>query len=188
MNYLAIDTTNSTLTVVLRNGEQLLCTRKEMEKAEHSTSLMPTIDEIISKANMDIKGIENFAVNVGPGSFTGIRIGVSSMTAMSYANKAKRISFSTFEILAQNRGEVMVSVDAGHGNTYLAKCKDGEIVETDFIEAGKEYDFSNVLSTPEIEEVQAIDQIVMKKFKNNEFVDVFVPFYMRKSQAERNLE
>ena len=52
MNYLAIDTTNSTLTVVLRNGEQLLYTRKEMEKAEHSTSLMPTIDEIISKANM----------------------------------------------------------------------------------------------------------------------------------------
>ena len=99
MNYLAIDTTNSTLTVVLRNGEQLLYTRKEMEKAEHSTSLMPTIDEIISKANMNIKDIENFAVNVGPGSFTGIRIGVASITALSFANSAKRVAYKTFELI-----------------------------------------------------------------------------------------
>ena len=77
MTYLAIDTTNSILNVVLRKEDKLYHFEKKMEKTEHSSSLMPAIESIINEANVEIKDIDYFAVNVGPGSFTGVRIGIT---------------------------------------------------------------------------------------------------------------
>ena len=186
MTYLAIDTTNSILNVVLRKDENLYHFEKKMEKTEHSSSLMPAINSIIDEAKVDIKDIDYFAVNVGPGSFTGIRIGVASMTALSFANSAKRVAYKTFELVALKRAKCVVSVDAGHGNIYIANCENGEIIDTSFIEATQNYDLSQTVSDPLIETYLAIDEVVMKKITNNDLVNVFEPFYMRKSQAERN--
>ena len=186
MTYLAIDTTNSILNVVLRKDDNLYHFEKKMEKTEHSSSLMPAIESIINEANVEIKDIDYFAVNVGPGSFTGIRIGVASMTALSYANNAKRVAYKTFELIALKRARCTVTVDAGHGNIYVANCKDGEILDTSFIEAGENVDLSSSFSDPLIETYLAIDEVVMKKISKNDLVSVFEPFYMRKSQAERN--
>ena len=58
MTYLAIDTTNSILNVVLRKDDNLYHFEKKMEKTEHSSSLMPAIESIINEANVEIKDID----------------------------------------------------------------------------------------------------------------------------------
>lgn len=74
---------------------------------------------------------------MGPGSFTGIRIGVSAMTALAFATGAKRIAITAFELIAYNRRDCIAGVDAGHGNLYLAECKNGKVVKQSFVENGQ---------------------------------------------------
>ena len=169
----------------------LLCENEKIYKTldasmKHSENLLPEIEKLLSSNKIKVKDLDAIAVNVGPGSFTGIRIGVASMTALSYANNAKRVAYKTFELIALKRATCTVSVDAGHGNIYIANCKDGEILDTSFIEAGENVDLSQAFSDPLIETYLAIDEVVMKKISKNDLVSVFEPFYMRKSQAERN--
>ena len=102
MNCLAIDTTNTKLTVVFFKDDEVFHREIEVGKSGHSRLLMPTVDEVLKEADADISAVEAVAAVVGPGSFTGIRIGVSAMTAIAFANNAKRISVTSFEVISYN--------------------------------------------------------------------------------------
>lgn len=187
MNILAIDTTSTGLSIALvKNGETFSYT-KEIGKSGHSATLMPSVKAMLDEHEVDVNDIDVIGVVVGPGSFTGIRIGVSAMTALAFATGAKRIAITAFELIAYNRRDCIAGVDAGHGNLYLAECQNGKVVKQSFVENGQ----NDSLDAAKIdfEPLASVDETLAKvaaiKAQNGDFVSVFEPFYMRKSQAER---
>lgn len=184
-NILAIDTTTTALNIALIKGEESFSRSIELGKSGHSVNLMPAISDILSSHNVDICDIDTVACVVGPGSFTGIRIGVSAMTAIAFANNAKRIAITAFELVAYNRASVLAGVDAGHGNLYVATCKDGQIVEARFVEAKDASALENVVFDCAVSAEKALEAVTLQKAQNGEYVGVIEPYYMRKSQAER---
>ena len=187
MNILAIDTTSTGLSIALVKNGEIFSYTKEIGKSGHSATLMPSVKDMLDTHDVAVDDLDAIGVVVGPGSFTGIRIGVSAMTALAFATGAKRIAITAFELISYNRQCVLAGVDAGHGNLYLAECVDGKVAKQSFVEKGQlsasdaaKIEFSSLASVDKtLAEVAAI------KAKNGEFVSVFEPFYMRKSQAER---
>ena len=187
MKAILIDTTTQDLLVVLVDGEKSYSSLKSVGKSGHSTMLMPVVDELLNAYGVKIDDIDTVGVVVGPGSFTGIRIGVATATALAFSTNSKRISVTSFELLAYSRQTATVAVDAGHGNLYVADCEHGEVISTRFIdgEEAKSVDRSAFFFTPAVEPAVALERVARKKAENDEFVAVFEPYYMRKSQAER---
>ena len=184
MNCLAIDTTNSELTVVLLKNDEVFHREIEVGKSGHSRLLMSVIDEVLKDGHTDISMIDTVAAVVGPGSFTGIRIGVSAMTAIAFANNAKRIGVTSFELIAYNCQKVVALVDAGHGNSYCAECENGEVKNARFVTAGDSLP-QGIRRKPDCKGWEALAAVVRKKFESSCFQAVLSPYYMRKSQAER---
>lgn len=187
MNILAIDTTSTGLSIALvKNGEMFSYT-KEIGKSGHSATLMPSVKAMLDEHEVDVNDIDVIGVVVGPGSFTGIRIGVSAMTALAFATGAKRIAITAFELIAYNRRDCIAGVDAGHGNLYLAECQNGKVVKQSFVENGQNdsLDAAKIDFEPLASVDETLAKVAIQKANGKEFVNVFEPFYMRKSQAER---
>lgn len=185
MNCLSIDTTNTTLSIALIKGDESFSQSIALGKSGHSSQLMPLVSEMLSSHDVDVNSLDAIAVVVGPGSFTGIRIGVSAMTAIAFATGAKRIAITSFELIAYNRGKVTCAVDAGHGNLYIANCENGKVLDTNFVEAKDANKWTDLEYLPIDSVHSTLAKVSRHKLDKGEFVNVFEPFYMRKSQAER---
>lgn len=186
LNCLAIDTTSTKLTAVVIKDEMTFCREIEVGKSGHSGLLMPTVDSVLKEAGLKANDLSAVCAVVGPGSFTGIRIGVSAMTALAFATGAKRIAVTSFELIAYNCADVTAAVDAGHGNYYAAHCVNSEVVEASFVSAAEASGtVSKAKLSPDCSYSKALEGVVRKKIADESFVDVLVPYYMRKSQAER---
>lgn len=190
MNCLAVDTTATQLIVALICGEKEYSVSIDIGRSGHSKTLMPEVDKVLKQANIKACDLDAVAVVVGPGSFTGIRIGVSAMTAIAYASGAKKIAVNSFELIAYNRAKLTASIEAGHGNLYLAECENGKVNSTNFLTADmvKQTDTSSFITKTSVDKDKALLEVVKQKLNNNNFIDVLEPFYMRKSQAERQAE
>ncbi|MEA3506760.1 MAG: tRNA (adenosine(37)-N6)-threonylcarbamoyltransferase complex dimerization subunit type 1 TsaB [Elusimicrobiota bacterium] len=79
--FLAIDTTTERFTVALGSGEKVYAL-KVIEGRRHSERLIPSIKEVFTKGNVDFDDIDAVGVCAGPGSFTGIRVGLSCAVTM----------------------------------------------------------------------------------------------------------
>ena len=80
MNRLIINTANDKLFVVLQLGDNVFCKISE-SKMHHNETMLPLIDELLKENNVQIKDIDEFGVVIGPGSFTGIRVGIATIKA-----------------------------------------------------------------------------------------------------------
>ncbi|MBR3254689.1 MAG: tRNA (adenosine(37)-N6)-threonylcarbamoyltransferase complex dimerization subunit type 1 TsaB [Clostridia bacterium] len=124
MKYLAIET-SSALCGVCITEETNLIDKLEIENGlTHSQNLMPLIQELLDKNNLKIADINGFICDIGPGSFTGIRIGVA--TAKAFVDSFDNISYtgvSSLEALAYNvniNGFVASIIDCKNDNCYFA--------------------------------------------------------------------
>ncbi len=97
----------------------------------HSQTLMPMVESALSGAGVDIKDVDLFAVSNGPGSFTGVRIGVSAVKGLAQPLNKNCVTVSTLEVIAkplENTGCYAVAVmDARCNQVYTAQfdCSDG---------------------------------------------------------------
>ena len=83
MRILAIDTSSPICSVAILENDNLIDEINLDDGRTHSENLMPLIDSILKRNNLDIKNIEMISCCVGPGSFTGIRIGVATIKPMA---------------------------------------------------------------------------------------------------------
>lgn len=102
MLVLSIDTATLVSSVALATQDTLLAELVIQTKKTHSETLMPHISEILQMARIQKQDIEGIAVSIGPGSFTGLRIGLATAKALAYALKIPIVGVSTFETLAYN--------------------------------------------------------------------------------------
>ena len=121
INYLAIDTSGNGLTVAV-GGEKKAVSRLENCTLTHSVELMGEIENTLEKAGLNKENIDVFACSVGPGSFTGIRIGVSTVKAFGYALNKKVLAVTSFLSLAYN-------VEKGRKKLAVIVLPDGDLPE-----------------------------------------------------------
>ena len=99
---LAIDTSSNVCSVALLNGKIIVDERNMTNGLTHSENLMPLIDELLKKNDMDLEQIDVIGVCVGPGSFTGIRIGIASALPMAQFGNKQIAGISSLNVLARN--------------------------------------------------------------------------------------
>ena len=202
MNCLAVDTSGSHLTVVILKGEEIFVNYIENCNLQHSIVLMPAIEALLNEAGIEIKDIDCYGACIGPGSFTGIRIGVSTVKAFSYAFNKKVFSVTSFDILAYNKtgGRNLAVIDARHNNYYVCGY-DGvrAVTNPEFVNGeginNLKNEFPNILTSTDVDfEVKNCDvkqgfinAVIGKISTATTEKESLVPLYVRKSQAEENL-
>ena len=126
MLILAADTSLPILSVALVKDAQLLGATALEGRSSRNEKLLPAIDWLLSETGSDRKEIDLFAVTRGPGSFTGVRIGLATMQGMALALGKPVCAMSTHEAIAPDRGRWMIVDDAGRGEFYVSIFDDGE--------------------------------------------------------------
>lgn len=102
MKILAIDTSALTATAAILSEDILIGEISTTTKLTHSQTIMPMIDELLNKVSLDITDIDLFACSEGPGSFTGLRIGIGTIKGLAYGLGKSVVGVSTLEALAHN--------------------------------------------------------------------------------------
>ena len=102
MRILAVDTSAVCASVAVTDGDKVLSECSINTGLTHSRTLMPMIDSALKNGEIDLKSIDYLACSVGPGSFTGIRIGVAAIKGLADGLNKKCIPVSTLEALAYN--------------------------------------------------------------------------------------
>ena len=127
MKILAIDTSALTATAAIISDGTLLGEMSITTKLTHSQTIMPMIDELLKKVSLDIADIDLFACSEGPGSFTGLRIGIGTIKGLAYGLGKPVVGVCTLEALAHNISYTDFSIapimDARRGQVYNAVYK-----------------------------------------------------------------
>lgn len=127
MKLLAIDTSTNYLSIAVTNGDKVLAKFHRRADMSHSTLLVPMIDKVLKKARLKIKDIDGFCVSIGPGSFTGLRIGVTTVKGLAYALKKPIVTVPTLDAIAYNgrkfAGLICPALDAKKNKVYACIYK-----------------------------------------------------------------
>lgn len=134
MKILAIDTVSNTATAAVTENDRLIAQYTSDYKKTHSQKIMPMIDMVLLESELDVNDIDLFAVSNGPGSFTGVRIGVATINALAHAAGKPVAAVNSLESLAYNscgtEDIVCPVIDARHENVYHAvyEWRSGKLV------------------------------------------------------------
>ncbi len=124
MRILALDTTSDTASIALLEDQTILASYTLTIPKKHSETLLPMIEHTLHICGVPLSEIDAFAVTVGPGSFTGVRIGVSMVKGLAFASDKPCYSVSTLEALAYNllglNGIIVAVMDARRNQFYNA--------------------------------------------------------------------
>lgn len=222
MIILGMDTSSANACVALMNDEKIIGEYTVSHDRTHSQIIMPMLDDMMKKCGVALEDVDVFAVATGPGSFTGLRIGISTVKTFAQVLKKPIVGISSLESLAANvtyDGFVCPIADARRDRVYNAVYKSGEcIVEprvTPVAELADELGDKNVMflgdgmlkygdlilnSSPELftaapvhlnmQNASSLCACAYKRALKGDFDNLYSlePMYLRKSQAERELE
>ncbi len=102
MKILSIECSATPCSVAISEGGKILASAFTNVRLTHSQTLMPMVESVLKSSLININEIEGFAVSVGPGSFTGVRIGISAVKGMAQANNLPCAAVSSLETMAHN--------------------------------------------------------------------------------------
>ncbi len=121
---LYLDTTGPCLMMGLSRGEALAARHQEVSTSHryHSAVIVPAIQALLESQQLSPQNLGGLAVNIGPGSFTGIRTGLSTVRTLAQFLEVPVYAFNTFELLAAKTPEMLTAIylDALQGNAYRA--------------------------------------------------------------------
>lgn len=122
MKLLAIDCATSVLVAGVCSDDGAVDVAVEVPSKNHAPTLLATVERVLGQARLSLCDIDGIAVGVGPGSFTGVRIGVATAKALAFALGKPVWGVSTIEALARRRvgGRVVASVASRAGEVFAA--------------------------------------------------------------------
>ncbi len=213
MKILCIDTSSNLCSVAILEDTTLIKKLELNNGLTHSETLMPLIKQLLEKSNLTLKDIDLLVSDIGPGSFTGIRIGVSTCKAFSDSLNIPCIGISSLDVLAyniKNDGIICSTIDCKNANCYFAlyECKNGAYFTLEEPCAKTVQEVSDLLnskySNEQIEfvgdgitsnstdyylNVENLGIAGLRKFtSNNNVGEEILPLYLKKPQAQRQLE
>ena len=195
-NFLAIDTSSKYLTVLAVKGEKVAKSHLPDCALQHSVMVMGEVDKVLKEAALSPDQCDFFAAVTGPGSFTGIRIGISTVKGFAVALDKPLVSVTAFELLAYNveDNNFYTVIDAAHSHYYVCGFdKDKKIMlppsylsEEEVNKLGNLYGFEDLplKNYKKIDIKNCLYTAVMKK--SNSASKKMEALYVRKSQAEEN--
>ena len=102
MNLLAIDTSTKNLSLAVTKKGKVVKFRNVKLTRPLSSSIMPNIKKILDSAEITLSKLDGFAVGLGPGSFTGLRVGLSTIKGLAFATNKPVVGISSLDVLAMN--------------------------------------------------------------------------------------
>ena len=123
MKILAVDTSSKLCSVAILEDKNLIKKLELDNGLTHSETLMPLIQQLLNECSLSLNNINLLVSDIGPGSFTGIRIGVSSCKAFSDSLNIPCVGISSLEVLAyniQNDSIICSTIDCKNNNCYFA--------------------------------------------------------------------
>ena len=213
MLILAIDTTALTATAAITDDNKLIGLYTLNTTHTHSETMLPMIENLLHNAKISINDIDKFACSAGPGSFTGVRIGISVIKGLTFGTDKPCVGVSTLEALAYNMsgfdGIICPVMDARRSQVYNAVFRNGERLCEDRLITVDElygeisgYDEKiyytgdgyklihyNQTVTPELLRYQNAYSVAQCALNGECLTDIELsPIYLRASQAERELK
>jgi tRNA threonylcarbamoyladenosine biosynthesis protein TsaB len=205
MNILIVDSSKKRASVqVVSKEKSMAYTLDETEK--HSENLLYRIDQVLDALDLELGDIDVYATIVGPGSFTGIRVGLSTIKAFNLVNNKKLISVNAFEPFLRVVKNGIILLNSTRTSFYYALVKGGKIYNMDLVtvdalfdliddkkvymldfEQYKEFENFNVEYINNYSEL--LRDAVMLKVNSGDFVtdEKLEPLYLQLSQAEVQL-
>ena len=123
MQILALDTTTPTASAAIWS-DGALRGQYTIQTTTHSTTVLPMIESLLATLSLEIQDLDAMAVSAGPGSFTGVRIGVATIKGLAYSHRIPCIGVSSLESLAWNlvghRGIFCPVINARRDHVYTA--------------------------------------------------------------------
>lgn len=124
MKWLGVETSSLSFSVAVSDGEKVLACLQNEGPVRPSTLVTELIEQALEQAELSLPEVDAFAVSIGPGSFTGLRMGVMTVKTMAWALGKPVLPVSSLEVAAQNVAaspkDVLVYVDARKGHVYTA--------------------------------------------------------------------
>ncbi|WP_413111340.1 tRNA (adenosine(37)-N6)-threonylcarbamoyltransferase complex dimerization subunit type 1 TsaB [Thaumasiovibrio sp. DFM-14] len=123
---LAVDTATENCSVALRVGNDVIH-RSAIAPREHTTKILPMVDEVLAEGGMTLSQLDALAFGRGPGSFTGVRIGIGIAQGLAFGADLPMVGVSTLEAMAQacyrqhGAEQVLTAIDARMGELYWAQ-------------------------------------------------------------------
>lgn len=213
MKILCIDTSSKLCSVAILENTTLINKLELDNGLTHSETLMPLIKNLLESCNLSLTDIDLLVSDVGPGSFTGIRIGVATCKAFSDSLNIPCIGISSLEVLAyniKNDGIICSTIDCKNDNCYftLYKLQDGiyNVLEEPCAKSidevldllKKQYSDKTIKfvgdgipskSTNCYLNVENLGIAGYKKFINTHNTgEELLPLYLKKPQAQKQLE
>lgn len=148
MKLIAIDTSTEYLSLGISDGEEVLFAKSFFLERRHSTDLLPILEKTLKKLRLSIQEIDGFVIGLGPGSFTGLRVGLSMVKAMAASLRKPVAGVPTLEVLAEavpgdgpqiaplidaKRQQVYAALYERKGEKLLKKVKEEVIPPEDFL-------------------------------------------------------
>ena len=204
---LAINTAFMTANLALKTAEGKVVLKDIDAKSKHSENVLKSIDEMCQEASTEVLDVGTVAVVVGPGSFTGLRIGVAIAKALGCAGKdLKFVSLSSLQLMAYkiaksklNSGAFVCVINALSDLFFVAQFDaDGKIVGEEKMISKEEYQQIDIekfalagdVQTSDVKEMEIackdLLDFALEKEEQGDFVlpDDLNPSYLRLSQAE----
>ena len=160
----------------------------------HSVTIIPLLNEMLDKQDLSLQELDEVIVGIGPGSYTGVRIGVTVAKMIGYLNQIKVSTISSLALIASASGSeyIVPYIDARRGNAFIATMKQSEgkltFVKDECLEnidafikqLDVAYDFRSE-GHPDIKKILASNLL-------NPVTDIheLKPNYLRITEAERN--
>lgn len=192
---LVVDTATKAVHLALLEGDNLVCRRDRPGQNDHSVTLIPLLQEILEEANITVRDIAELYVGVGPGSYTGVRIGVTIAKMLGFMNDMKVYSFSSLALLATSHpsGAVIPAIDARRGQAFvgLYRMNDGIMVaqEADSLAMFEVYRAAhkdaNVVTDGVVDAALLLRSGLYERIEN---IHDLTPNYLQATEAERNKE
>lgn len=207
MKILGVDTTRKAAKVfVLDTKEQENSVFLDMsEDIRHSEGLFLYIEKLMFESKLNMGDLDGFACVVGPGSFTGIRVGMSTIKGFNKVENKSIVSMNMFEVLSQQIKNGVILLNSTNTSCYYAKIKSKSIVDTGVVDKSAIAEFVGNLDVYILAEEQSMigsayknykvidnlnklyESCVINKLNTMEYGE-FLPYYLQLSQAERNLK
>lgn len=193
MLILAADTSLPILSVALVLDDALLGAVALEGRSSRNEKLLPAIDWLLTEGAVDRASIDIFAVTRGPGSFTGVRIGLATMQGLALALAKPICAMSTHEAIAPASGNVAIVDDAGRGEFYVSVFESGREIVAPHLAKSIEA-FENTIRVADVMQSESVALACARRARAIElrgegerYRDV-TPIYVRLAEAEVKLQ
>ncbi|MBR5904472.1 MAG: tRNA (adenosine(37)-N6)-threonylcarbamoyltransferase complex dimerization subunit type 1 TsaB [Alphaproteobacteria bacterium] len=167
------------------NGVELLLDDKhtKIEAQKQAIALPSAVQDFLTQNNVDMKDLTAIGVIVGPGSFTGIRMGIAYAKGLAIGLNIPVVPISIFELYLYENPDAFVAIDSGRGDFFVAsKFHEPCTMEIDELESEQMKCPATIGHKPY--DLKYAKNIVENKIKNNDLQPV-IPMYLRPSYAEK---